>query len=127
MPLKQEISHLYYGEKLSASQVAKSIGRSKSFVLARLREMDGTRTKHEGTILRSSPEYSEKLRIAQTGESNNQVKLTESDVLAIRNAYDNAIEIGQKKYETELTLSKEFNVGRSTISDIVKRRTWKHI
>ena len=127
MPELKEIYRLYYENGLSASQVAKSIDRSKTFVLARLHEMDGPRTIHEGTILRSSPEYSEKIRITQLGESNNSAKLTEPDVLAIRDIYDNAVKIGKKKYQTELMLAKDFGVGRSTISDIVKLRTWKHI
>lgn len=127
MPLKQRISQLYYDEKLSASQVAKVIGYSKSFVLNRLHEMDGPRSVRDGTILRSSAEYSEKIRITQLGESNTSSKLNESEVLTIREIYNNAVSSGRKKYETELTLSKDFGVGRSTISDIVKGRTWKHI
>lgn len=126
MSLKKEISRLYYGEQLSASQVAKSIARSKTFVLARLHEMDGPRTIHEGTILRSSPEYSEKIRITQLGESNSSAKLTESDVLAIRESY---IELQGTftKSQSKYLLADEYGVKRPTISDIVLHRTWKHI
>lgn len=125
MPFKQEINRLYYDKKLSIRQVAQAINRSQTYVRARLR--DSPRTQHEGTVLRSSEEFSEKIRVTQVGESNTCAKLTESDVIEIRDFYDNAVKAGNKKYETELILSKQFAVGRSTISDIVKHRTWKHI
>lgn len=127
MPELKEINRLYYEKGLSASQVAKSIGRSKTFVLERLHEMEGPRTIQEGTKLRSSPEYSEKIRITQLGESNSSVKLTAEAVLSIREYYDGAMEIGAPKTQTQYYLAEKYGVKRPTISDIVLRRTWKHI
>lgn len=54
------------------------------------------------------------------GENNNKSKLTEKDVLKIRNLYS----------ETNMTLteiSKLYDVQFACIEKIVKRRTWKHI
>lgn len=125
--LTKEIDRLYFVEKLSYRQVAERLGVADSTVAKRLKKLGGGRSAKESTLLRSSPEYSEKIRITQLGESNSSAKLTEPDVLAIRDIYDNAVNIGKKKYQTELMLAKDFGVGRSTISDIVKLRTWKHI
>lgn len=127
MSLKKEISRLYYDEMLSASEVAKAIDRSKAFVLDRLHEMDGPRTIQEGTKLRSSPEYSEKIRITQLGESNSFAKLTAETVLAIRDEYEIALKEGAQKTATQMALAKEYGVKRPTISDIVLRKTWKHV
>lgn len=125
--LTKEIIRLYFDEKLSYRQVAKHLGVADSTVAKRLKELGGGRSVQESTLLRSSPEYSEKIRITQLGESNSSAKLNEEKVLAIRDIYDNATKVKIKKYETELMLAKDYGVGRSTISDIVKRRTWKHI
>lgn len=46
-------------------------------------------------------------------------KLKASDILQIRNLYEN--NIGSN------TIAKQYNVNCSTITNIVKRRTWKHI
>lgn len=127
MTITKEIGRLYYDELLSASEVATAINRSKTFVLSRLHEMDGPRTIHEGTILRSSAEYSEKIRITQLGDSNNQAKLTAETVLAIRDEYEIALKEGAQKTATQVALAMEYGVKRPTISDIVLRKTWKHI
>lgn len=125
--LEMKIVYLYYIEKYSIRQVAKELSCSSQTVKKVLDKNYGVRDKTEALALRSTDDYREKLRITQLGESNSSAKLTEPDVLAIRDIYDNAVKIGKKKYQTELMLANDFGVGRSTISDIVKLRTWKHI
>lgn len=124
--LNEVISHLYYTEKLSANEVAQKINRDKSFVLGRLRKMQGPRTIHEGTILRTTPEYREKIRQTKLGDRNHQAKLTESDVLAIREAYIK-LQGTFNKSQAQYILADEYGVKRPTISDVVLRKTWKHI
>lgn len=53
------------------------------------------------------------------GEKNPNAKLTKMDVLVIRQFYD--------LDEKPVILAKQFNTSRSNISNIVARRTWKHI
>lgn len=55
------------------------------------------------------------------GESQGLAKLTEEQVKQIRRRYA----IGPKVTQTEL--AKEYGVDQSIISDIVNRKTWKHI
>lgn len=64
--------------------------------------------------------WSNSLANDNIGEKNNNSKLKKDDVLEIREMY-NCGEYTQTK------LSKLFNVRQDTISDIVNRRTWKHI
>lgn len=53
------------------------------------------------------------------GEKHGMVKLTEEDVLQIRERYANG--------ETQTAIAKDFPVTQSSISLIVLRRKWKHI
>ena len=56
----------------------------------------------------------------QIGEKNSKARLTEEQVIDIRRKYDS----GEM---TQMELAKEYNVGWSTIHNIVFRLTWKHI
>ena len=56
----------------------------------------------------------------QIGEKNNKARLTEEQVIDTRRKYDS----GEM---TQMELAKEYNVGWSTIHNIVFRLTWKHI
>jgi len=67
------------------------------------------------------------LSLSQLGESNNQAKLTAETVLAIRDEYEIALKEGAQKTATQVALAKEHGVKRPTISDIVLRKTWKHV
>ncbi len=53
------------------------------------------------------------------GSLHPQTSLTENDVRSIRRRFAGG--------ERNMHLADEFNVSRPTISDIVKRRSWKHI
>lgn len=57
----------------------------------------------------------DKLSITKTGN-----KLKEKDVLYIRNNFNNT----KENYEV---LMKKFNISRTTVYDIIQRKTWKHI
>jgi len=63
----------------------------------------------------------------QVGEQNNSVKLTESDVVAIRSYYQSEIQSGAQKTATQYYLAEQYGVKRTTISDIVLNYTWRHI
>lgn len=53
---------------------------------------------------------------SQFGETHNQAKLTEADVMAIRASTESQREIARK-----------YRVSQATINDIFKRKTWRHI
>ncbi|QGJ93008.1 HNH endonuclease [Gordonia phage Kabocha] len=54
------------------------------------------------------------------GTKNGQSKLTEADVREIRKLY------AQGGY-TQQALAKQFGVAQSKVSDVINRRTWKHV
>jgi DNA-binding XRE family transcriptional regulator len=56
----------------------------------------------------------------QIGEKHGKSKLTEKDVIQIRNLYNS------KKY-TQKELAAKFEVARVTISDITRGKLWKHL
>ena len=55
-------------------------------------------------------------KTGRMGEKNHAAKLTEKQVIEIRTSQ-----------ETQNTIAKRFNVGRTIISLIKNRKTWKHI
>jgi len=71
----------------------------------------------EGTKLDNSHDAMRKGRVAH-GERHCQSRLTESQVAEIRMRFS----LG----ENGAALAAEYQVGRSTIGHVVKRRTWKH-
>ncbi|AYP68230.1 HNH endonuclease [Bacillus phage vB_BcoS-136] len=56
----------------------------------------------------------------ERGETHYRAKLTDLDVLKIREMY------ATKKY-TYKSISEKFNISLSVVESVVKRRTWKHI
>ena len=58
------------------------------------------------------------LQTSRKGIENNKSKLTEEQVLQIRNEYNNI---------SSYRLSKIFNVYATTVQSVKKRKTWKHI
>ncbi len=56
---------------------------------------------------------------ARTGSKNGRARLKEEDVLDIREKYKNGTPV--------YILAKEFNVGWSTVNNIILRNTWKQI
>lgn len=66
--------------------------------------------------VRNSPEYKEKIR----GENSGMSKLTEKEVLEIREKYSTG------KY-THKQLAEEYNVKKQTVTGILKNHTWTHI
>lgn len=57
---------------------------------------------------------------SQDGEKGNNAKLSNKEVLEIRHKYN------QHNYKAT-RLAKEYNISRTSINDIIKRRTWKHL
>jgi hypothetical protein len=64
--------------------------------------------------------FRNKLQIPLCGETHGMHKLTELQIIEIRKKYV------PKKYGTYI-LAKEYNMHQSTIYDIIKYKTWKHL
>ena len=70
--------------------------------------------------IKASEETRQKMiNSAKRGENNHSSKLTELDVLEIRNLY--------KKEISSRKLAKMFNVQKNCILSIIHKKTWKHI
>jgi hypothetical protein len=72
-----------------------------------------------GTAKENSADMIAKNRQAK-GEENGQSKLTDPDVINIR-------ELFQAGGVTQTQLSLQFGVSKTTISDVIRRKVWKHI
>jgi hypothetical protein len=126
--LLKQLEDLYYNQKLSSRQVAAILKIGSKTVIGYLNTYsNGTREKSESCLLRTTDEYREKLRISQLGENNTAVKLTAKNVLKIRKEYEELLLDGYKKTEAQYKLAGRYGVKRPTISDVVLRKTWKHI
>lgn len=147
--LIEEIRILYYEKNLTISTIAKELNIYSGTVSNVLKHnLYGTRTLSEKSSLafnsmdnqkrknfftksletrKNNPEYIQKLSEKQTGMLNNQAKLTDIQVIEIRNSYKDMLDNGYKKLEAQNILAEEFKVKRSTISDIVLFRTWKKV
>ncbi|EWG11693.1 hypothetical protein [Cytobacillus firmus] len=126
--LLREIKRLYYNEKLSTRQVASIVGIQASSVGDYLNKYaEGTRDRKMACKLRTNDEYREKIKFTQLGEKNSVAKLTEEKVLKIRQIYEDLLSEGHGKTQAQYYLAKKYGVKRPTVSDIVRRRTWKHI
>ena len=147
------ISELYYEKRNSVKQVAATVGYSDEKVTKILKEyFTGTRTPKEigvmngerlrGTKIppdkvenmrkgwmrsRSTVEYKAKIAREKIGEKNPSAILTSDIVIEIRKQYEVMLETGLRKTESQVYLGKVYGVSRSCVSDIVSRRTWKHI
>ncbi|MCY7977442.1 NUMOD3 domain-containing DNA-binding protein [Bacillus inaquosorum] len=75
---------------------------------------------------RQTAEYIDKLAQLKMGELNPKSKLSQGQVKSIRKEYELLIN-NMKKTEAQNYLAERFGVKRSTISDIVLYKTWKHI
>jgi predicted transcriptional regulator len=126
--LLKEIELLYYDEKMSIRRVAAELKSSTQTVKDYLNTYSrGVRKGSEACLLRTTPEYSEKIRLTQLGERNTGAKLTKEKVIRIRREYDILLMDGYRKTEAQNKLATKYSVKRPTISDIVLRKTWKHI
>jgi len=56
--------------------------------------------------------------INQVGENNNATKLNDEDVIKI---------LIRGKYASWSKMSKDYNIPKSTLENIIKRNSWKHI
>lgn len=76
---------------------------------------------------RTTDEYRAKIAREKLGEKNPSAILTSEVVIEIRKQYEVMLETGSKKTESQRYLGKVYGVSRSCVSDIVGRRTWKHL
>lgn len=151
--LIKEVGHLYYDQKLSIKQVAERLNIARTMTFEILNQnLHGSRKPKEAAILRikkygnpSLPpnqldhlrhkirirgfkeEWKKQISQKNRGEGNKRSKLTEQTVLAIRNEYEEAIKQGKQKTATQYELAEKYNIKRSTVSDIVLCKKWKHI
>lgn len=125
--LLKEIEHLYYDEKMATRNVATALNTTTHIVRNYLNlYSNGARKRSEACLLRTTDDYREKIRITQLGERNTSVKLTADNVLKIRAEYQQLLLITNKS-QAQYELAEKYGVKRPTISDIVLRKTWKHI
>ena len=124
--LEMKIVYLYYIKRYSIRQVAKELGCAPDTASKALHNTFGVRDRQKALALRSTDENREKIRQTKTGEKNSKAKLTESDVLAIREQYP-ILQGTFTKTQAQYLLAEDYGVKRPTISDIVLRKTWKHI
>lgn len=122
------IFHFYVEKQLSLRQTASAVpctpGYAKKVLMNKFNL--NLRSIKETMALRSTPEYIEKIRLTQTGEANHQSILSETAVVQIRIQYEWLLHSLQKT-EAQKMLAENYGVKRPTISDIVLRKTWKHI
>ena len=126
--LEMKIAYLYYVKKYSMRHVSKELRCSTHVVRDSLMNTFGIRDKQKVFELRSTPDFKEKLRRANTGEIHPKAKLTESDVIAIRKRYSDLLQLSTfTKTQARQLLADEYGVKPPTIASIVFRRNWKHI
>lgn len=104
------IRKLYSTNKYNQSEIARIYKVSQFAISSILRN----RTHYDPFYV---PVISKDNRV---GECNHLAKLTESDIVDIRNMYIN-------DHLSYNNIAKIYNVDRSTISAIIKRQTWKHV
>lgn len=68
---------------------------------------------------RYTREYAKKLSVTKQGERNPQSRLDVEKVMEIRELYEQGY--------TQQALADMFDVKRSTVQDVVQRKTWKHV
>lgn len=124
--LEKKIVYLYYVKRYSIRQVCEELRCANTTVNKALNNTFGVRSTQQAHALRTTDEYREKIRQTKIGDKNHQAKLTESDVLAIREQYLK-LQGTFTKTQAQHLLAEDYGVKRPTISDIVLRKTWKHI
>lgn len=111
----RRIKEIYRDEEVSDQEIVDRLQLTvTTAALARIRK--GEVATH---VLVEGFEPHKKLGAAAKGQGSGRAKLLEDDVLEIRERAANG--------EHALTLAKSYEVGRRTVDDIVKRRTWKHL
>lgn len=139
---KKKISNLNNGKKLTSEQKLKISESSKGRICSEEKKLKISNsnkgrkftTNHKFKLSEASKlrindknsfygkthneENKNKISISNRGENNGLSKLTESNIIEIRNLYGTL---------TQKHLSEKFGVSKSSISDIINRKSWKHI
>jgi hypothetical protein len=71
----------------------------------------------------------DKVRKSKTGSNNGRANFTEDEVLLIRDMYTKGNSVANiiRYFYPELKTAKQYKNIHSTFSNIIKRKTWKHI
>jgi predicted DNA-binding protein YlxM (UPF0122 family) len=102
----------YSNERISQAQLAKEFGVSQGAVCQALRGKTWT---HVSSDPVTKPWEDTLLR----GSANNKTKLTEDQVRDIRRRHSEGVSVAN--------MATEFKMDRSTLHDLISRRTWKHV
>lgn len=125
--MEKEILHYYVDKKMSVRAVAAKLRVGGATVRKVLKAHNATRSRAEACKMRSSCEkYREKMSVTQIGSKNSSGKLKEEQVIAIRAEYPTLLN-SYRPTAAQTLLAERYKVSRGTVSDIVHRRTWKHI
>lgn len=144
-----EIEESYYNDKLSITQISKKLdmdfetvsnvlvyclhgkltrSESSKYVFKNLTEEQKSNFLNAAIEKRKNdPIYIKKLSETKLGIKNPSSKLNEEQVKDVRKIYKELLNKGYKKTESQYIIAEKFGVKRSTISDIVLSKTWKHI
>lgn len=126
MSQEKKIIYYYCTRKYSIRQTIKATKCSDNYVKKILHEHGLVRPKKAALALRSTDEYRKKIGDTKRGENQTSAKLTEKKVISIRSKYEDLI-ASYSRTEAQHILAAEYNVSRSTILDVIHRRTWTHI
>jgi hypothetical protein len=151
--LIKKVEEMYYKKEMSSKEISDILGIHTSIILNILNNyLYGTRSYKEAAQVRRkntnrykmSEQHLENIRKgiksrgfknkwkeiisqANRGSKNKRAKLTEEQVLQIRQEYKLMIQKDDNKISAQNKLAYKFGVKRTTISDIVLRKKWKHV
>lgn len=150
--IEKIIENLYYKEQHSIMEISEKLDIHHEKVRKILHDLKGTRTKKEAAMLRGEKrkgyndleertkrmrsgyekqmktgELSIKYQEQKQGEKNLQSKLTENEVLKIREEFEELSKDKWTKRQIHIKLAEKYKVNKSTISSIIRKDTWKHV
>ena len=126
MDIEKKIIYFYIVRKMSVRQIASKLKISNTKVSKVLHKHGAMRSNSEACLNRSTDDYRKKISISKIGSNQTTAKLNEEKVVMIRAEFKNLI-LKMRVTEAENILAGKYKVGRSTISDVVHERTWKHV
>ena len=109
LQVHQFLAVMYFGEKCIGLQVNHIDGN----------KMNNKKDNLEVITQKENLKHQFDFGMMAKGSANGKAKLSEFEVLEIRNMRKNGTTISE--------IAKEYNVSRKCISEAVKRKTWKHI
>lgn len=151
--LMKKVEKMYYIDKKSTNEISDLLGYHITIIRKILiKDLYGIRTKKAAAELRGKQkkgykitkqsinrlregffkklkdeDFRKVLSEKKQGEKNTKAKLTETEVRSIREEFEKYLTLGYGKRESHIILGQKYNVNKSTISSIVRYKTWKHI